>query len=74
MPELPQTGAAVLGLCHAQGMTVGTLIAGLLALLALLIAAGGAGAGVGPSEVAIWLLLVAAWVLWWTRSRHTPQA
>jgi hypothetical protein len=52
------------------GMTVASLVKGLLALVALLIAAGLLG-GIGSVELLVWLGLVAAWIGWWAVSRRT---
>jgi hypothetical protein len=55
------------------GMTVASLVKGLLALVALLIAAGLLG-GIGSVELLVWLGLVAAWIGWWAVSRRaTPS-
>jgi hypothetical protein len=53
-------------------MTIGTLLTGLLALLGLLIAVGVLGA-VGSVELAIWLVLVLAWIVVWFLSRRTRR-
>lgn len=50
----------------------GTLAFGLFVLLALLIAAGTA-ASVGPAELAIWVVLVVAWVVTWVRLRRKAR-
>jgi hypothetical protein len=49
-------------------MSVSSLVWGLVVLLALLVLAGTLG-GVGTVELAIWLVLVAMWILWWARAR-----
>lgn len=48
-------------------MSIGALIAGLVALAAVLVAF---GAAVGPVELAIWFGLVVAWAVVWFRSRR----
>lgn len=53
-------------------LTVRTLLAGLLALVALLLVVGMFGA-VGSIELAIWLVLVAAWVALWSSSRRARR-
>jgi hypothetical protein len=50
-------------------MTVRTLAAGMVALVALLLVAGTVGA-IGPVELTIWLGLAAVWTAWWMRTRR----
>ena len=54
-------------------MTVASLVKGLLALLALLIAAGIIG-GIGSVELLVWLGLVAVWIAWWAVRRRTTSS
>ena len=58
---------------YGPDMTVASLFKGLLALLALLIAAGLIG-GVGSVELLVWLGLVVAWIAWWGLSRRAPSS
>ncbi len=53
-------------------MSVSSLLWGLLGLLALIVLAGALG-GVGTVELAIWLALVAVWVLWWASTRRQQR-
>ena len=50
-----------------EGMSVTTLVLGLLVLL-LLPAAG--GFGIGVPELVVWVALVVAWVAYWVRTRR----
>ena len=53
-------------------MTIGILVAGLIALLGLLVAVGAFG-GVGSVELALWLVLVVAWIVVWFVSRRARR-
>ena len=51
-----------------DGMSVTTLVLGLVVLVLLL---GAGGAGIGQVELAVWLALVVGWVaLWWSKRRR----
>lgn len=54
-------------------MTIVSLVKGLLALVALLIAAGMLG-GIGSVELLVWLGLVAAWIVWWVVRRSAAPS